>query len=470
MRKILDYSLYYFLGAGGIGMSALARYFNHYNKPCAGYDKTPTRLTNEMIKEGIDLHFDENTEYLEYLLAAYKKEDVLIIYTPAVPTQHSELIWLRDKGFLIKKRAEVLGEITRSFKTIAVAGTHGKTTTSTMVAHLLKTAGINCFAFLGGVSTNYKTNLLLGEKDSNKETYIVVEADEYDRSFHTLTPHAAIITSCDPDHLDIYKDEKQFHESFEQFAAQVEENGHLLVKNSVDNTLHLKNKRNMYSVISSTEISSCDFYGRNIRIEKSEFYFDLESKICSLKNLKLGIPGLHNVENAVAAAGICQLLGIDSGAIQSGLESFKGVKRRFDYIIKKENIVYIDDYAHHPTELNASITAAKQLFPDKEITVIFQPHLFSRTRDFANEFSAVLDKSDTCILLPIYPAREKPLEGITSEYLSSKMKNKNTRVMSTNEVINYLHNNSVEVLMTLGAGNIDELVEPIERTLNAKYN
>lgn len=459
--KLLDHKLVYFLGIGGIGMSALARYFNHYGITVAGYDKTPTALTTELEEEGIEIHFDENVDYLEHLLSAFKKEEVLVVFTPAVPKEHAELLFLQKNNYNIKKRAEVLGEITKQFKTIAIAGTHGKTTTSSLMAHILKTAGFDCYAFLGGITKNYHTNLLLGNKEHSENTYVVVEADEYDRSFLTLYPYIGVITSVDADHLDIYGDVKYMHESYTLFSQQVQPAGHLLVKKTVDNTLSLNRKRLTYAVN-----LEADFCAKKVEIHKDEFHFDLKSSFSEIKDLVVGIPGLHNVENATAAAGVAKLLGISDEKIREALRTFSGVKRRFDYRVKSDKTIYIDDYAHHPEELKAAIGAAKALYPHKKVTGIFQPHLFSRTRDFADGFAESLDMLDECILLDIYPAREKPIAGIDSEMLLRKMKSGNKRLLQKNEVVAYIKENKIEVLMTLGAGDIDTLVEPLEKALS----
>jgi len=453
----------YFLGIGGIGMSALARYFNHYGIKVAGYDKTPTVLTSELQAEGIDIHFDDNVEYLNYLLAEFKKEEILIVYTPAVPKDHGEFVYVQKENYILKKRAEVLGEITKQFKSIAIAGTHGKTTTSSLVAHILKIAGFDCYAFLGGITKNYNTNLLLGNKQTNENTYVVVEADEYDRSFLTLHPYMGVITSVDADHLDIYGDVSYMHESYTLFANQVNANGHLIVKKNVDNTLSLNVKRHTYAVN-----LEADFSAQNVAIHDGNFYFDVKSSLSYLSSAVLGIPGLHNVENATAAVAVAQLLNIDNAVIKEALQSFSGVKRRFDYRVKTKNVIYIDDYAHHPEELKAAIGAAKALYPHKKITGIFQPHLFTRTRDFADGFAESLDMLDECLLLDIYPARELPIEGITSAMLLSKMKSTNKKVLQKNEVLTYLKEHDTEVLLTLGAGDIDTLVEPIEKLLKEK--
>ncbi|MHB8259804.1 MAG: UDP-N-acetylmuramate--L-alanine ligase [Bacteroidia bacterium] len=456
--NLFKYKLIYFLGIGGIGMSALARYFNHYGIKVAGYDKTPTILTSELQNEGIDIHFDENVEYLSYLLEEQKKEYILVVYTPAIPKEHTEFVYLEKKHYIFNKRAEVLGEITQQFKTIAVAGTHGKTTTSSLVAHILKTAGFDCYAFLGGITKNYGTNLLLGNKKPNENTYIVVEADEYDRSFLTLHPYIGVITSVDADHLDIYGDVNYMHESYTTFASQV--NGNLIVKKNVDNTLSLNEKKYTYAVN-----LEADFCAQNIEIYDGDFYFDVKSSLSYLSGAMLGISGLHNVENATAAIAVAQLLNIDNEVIKEALQSFSGVKRRFDYRVRTKDVVYIDDYAHHPEELKAAIGAAKALYPNKKITGIFQPHLFTRTRDFADGFAQSLDMLDECLLLDIYPARELPIEGITSAILLNKMKSTNKRILHKNEVLTYLKEHKMQVLLTLGAGDIDTLVEPIEALL-----
>ena len=458
--NILDYKLYYFIGAGGIGMSALVRYFNHYGKTVYGYDKTETDLTRKLQDEGAQLHFDEDKALVKKLFSLYHKEDILVIYTPAVPKDHAEFVYLQNEGYNLQKRAWVLGEITKQFRTIAIAGTHGKTTTTTLTTHILKTAGINCFAFLGGISQNYKTNLLLGDTN-DKDAYVVVEADEYDRSFLTLHPYITVITSVDADHLDIYGDLNTMHQTYTQFASQVQKEGFLIVKKNVDNDLRLKDKRLVYSLNLDTEYSA-----NSIEIIDGEFCYNINSPIEPVSHVAIGLPGLHNVENSIAAVAVAQQLGIKGDVINKALRSFKGVKRRFDYRIKSKSIVYIDDYAHHPEELRAAITAAKQLYPDKKVTGIFQPHLFTRTRDFADGFAESLDLLDVCVLLEIYPAREKPIEGINSQMLLDKMKSKEKFLVKKENVLEFLKTHPPQVLMTLGAGDIDSLIEPIEKLLN----
>ncbi len=457
--NILNYKLYYFLGIGGIGMSALARFFNHYKKEVLGYDKTATNLTDQLQDEGIPCHFDDNVTALESILSQYKKEEVLVVYTPAVPKEHGEYQFLLRNNYTILKRSVVLGELTKQFKTIAIAGTHGKTTTTTLVTHLLKSGGINCFSFMGGISKNYNTNLLLGDVN-DKNAYVVVEADEYDRSFLTLHPQIAVITSVDADHLDIYGDAGHVKEGYTLFAKQVKPDGTLIVKKNVDNDLKLSNKRLIYSLNLDTE-----YCAESIVMENAQFSYNIKSPVEAISGVTLGLPGLHNIENSIAAVAIAQQVGIKGDVIKSALRSFSGVKRRFDYRVKTEKVVYIDDYAHHPEELKATIGSVKKLYPSKKITGIFQPHLFSRTRDFADEFAASLDLLDECILLDIYPAREKPIEGVTSEWLLSKMKLKDKKLMTKQQVLDRMKEETPEVLVTMGAGDIDSLIEPLEKIL-----
>ena len=461
--RIFNYKMIYFLGVGGIGMSALARYFNHYKIKVAGYDKTETVLTKELVKEGIEIHYSEDVDLLKKHLAGLNKEEVLIVYTPAVPKEHKEYVYLLENNYTIKKRAEVLGDITKEYKTIAIAGTHGKTTTSSLVAHIIKQAGYNCYAFLGGITKNYNTNLLLGDDKKTENTYLVVEADEYDRSFLTLHPDYAVITSVDADHLDIYGNEQYVQDSYTLFSKQVKEGGFLLVKKNVDNTLALTVNRQTYAVS-----LNADYYAENIRVSNVEFFYDVKAGNTGFKDLLLGIPGAHNVENSVAAIAIALEIGIEKSVIAEALRSFKGVKRRFDYRIKTDTIVYIDDYAHHPEELRAAITATKSLYPDKKITGIFQPHLFSRTRDFADGFAESLDLLDETILLEIYPAREKPIENVNSQMLLDKMKSSQKELCSKEELLERLKNKKIEVLLTMGAGDIDTQIEPIENLLSKR--
>ncbi len=461
--NILNYKLYYFLGIGGIGMSALARFFKHYNKQVQGYDKTSTALTQQLQNEGIECNYTEDVDALKDLLSNFSKEEVVIVYTPAVPVTHAEYIYLLQNNYTILKRSVVLGKISESFRTIAVAGTHGKTTTTTMVTHLLKSAGINCFSFMGGISKNYNTNLILGDASSS-ETYFVVEADEYDRSFLTLNPDIAIITSVDADHLDIYGDENHVKEGYTLFSKKLKENGILIVKKNVDNDLELTAKRNIYSLNLDTE-----YCAHSIKIENAQFVYDVKSPIENIPSVTLGQPGLHNVENSIAAIAVAQQLGIKGSVIKDALRSFSGVKRRFDYRVKQDNVVYIDDYAHHPEELKATINSVKKLYPTKKITGIFQPHLFSRTRDFIDGFAESLSLLDECILLEIYPAREQPIEGVNSSWLLSKVTSNKKMLLTKQQVVVEVTENKKEILLTMGAGDIDGLIAPLEEAINKNY-
>jgi UDP-N-acetylmuramate--alanine ligase len=461
---VKHYTLIYFLGIGGIGMSALARYFNHYKIKVTGYDKTSTSLTDELQKEGIKIHFEESVELLKKELAEHSKENVLIVYTPAVPVDHEEYVYLKQEDYQIKKRAEVLGEITKHFKTIAIAGTHGKTTTSSLMAHIIKHAGYNCYAFLGGITKNYNTNLILGNDEINDNTFLVVEADEYDRSFLTLHPDYAVITSVDADHLDIYENEKYMHDSYRLFGQQLKKDGFLLVKKNVDNTLQLSGNTHTYDVS-----LNADYCAQHIKIENDQFFFDFVSVNTELKGISLGIPGKHNVENSVAAIAIALQIGIDSNTIISALRSFKGVKRRFDIRVKSSELVYIDDYAHHPEELKAFISSVRGLFPNKKISGIFQPHLFTRTRDFADEFASSLELLDELFLMEIYPAREKPIPNINSEMLLNKIKLDKKQVVKKEMLLDVIKSNKIEVLLTMGAGDIDQFCEPIQQLLSAQH-
>jgi len=458
----------YFLGIGGIGMSALARYFNAMGKKVAGYDKTPTRLTDELIAEGIDIHFEDNIRNIPTYIKAlpFDVDNILIVFTPAVPKDHSEYVFFNLNGFNIKKRAEVLGMITQSEYTIAVAGTHGKTTTSSLVAHILKSAGLDPSAFLGGISQNYNTNLLLSERlkvqndSSDKVHLVVVEADEYDRSFLTLHPEIALITSVDADHLDIYGDAGQVEESFSLFAKQVKSK--LILKKNIVSKINSDGKTPITYAVND---DSADYFAHMIRIENGFYIYEIITPFTVFENITLGLPGLHNVENSVAAVAIACQLNISERVIRESLASFKGVRRRFDYHIKTEKLIYIDDYAHHPEELKACISSAKEMYPGKKITGIFQPHLFSRTRDFADDFARSLDLLDECILMEIYPARELPIDGITSQMLLDKMKLSDKRICQKEDLLTELDSKNLEVLMTMGAGDIDTFIEPIIKQL-----
>ncbi len=444
----------YLLGIGGIGMSALARYFRHCGLSVSGYDKTETSLTEQLKKEGIPVHYTDDIALMpKQLVEGEKAPNILIIYTPAIPKNHKQFNYLKNNNYNLYKRSEVLGHITKSVKSIAVAGTHGKTTTSTLVAHLFKESNGHVNAFLGGISSNYETNLLLGEKDD----FCVVEADEYDRSFLKLFPDFALITSMDPDHLDIYGSAHEMKNCYNEFAAQVKPNGKLIVKHGLE-----INQKRKYTYGFD---NNADFFASNIHIENGNYVFDLTTPAGKVNNLKSGLPGRHNVENAIGAFAIAQLAGLSTEKISKAMLSFKGVKRRFEFIIKNEKLVFIDDYAHHPEELRACISSVKEMYPNKKIVGVFQPHLFSRTRDFANEFAEVLDTLDITILLEIYPAREMPIEGINSNMLIALMKNSNKEICSKENLIVQIKKYNPDVLITLGAGDIDKLIQPLKTAL-----
>ncbi|MGZ3766676.1 MAG: UDP-N-acetylmuramate--L-alanine ligase [Mucilaginibacter sp.] len=439
----------YLIGIGGIGMSGLARYFAHLGCVVCGYDKTATDLTNDLHNEGIRAIFDDREDWIP-LSFQTPDECTLVIYTPAIPKDSAILNFFRRKGFELFKRSQVLGLISKSMFTIAVAGTHGKTTTSCLVAHILKDSGKDCSAFLGGIASNYGSNVLFGNND-----IVVVEADEYDRSFLTLYPDIAIITSMDADHLDIYGDHSQLTDSFKKFASQIKENGTLIFHEDLPLT----------SGVTYSAHGHADAKATNVRIEDGDFYFDFKNETTSINDIKLGIAGLHNVENATAAIEAALRVGVEPGLIKNALGSFKGVKRRFEYIVKNEDHIYIDDYAHHPEELRAAITSVKKLYPHKKLTTIFQPHLYTRTRDFADGFAEVLDMTDELIMLDIYPARELPIEGVDADLILSRMKLLNKRKCGKQEAVDLVRIEKPELLLTVGAGDIDQLVGPLKNAL-----
>jgi UDP-N-acetylmuramate--alanine ligase len=449
----------YFIGIGGIGMSAIAKFFHSGGVKVSGYDKTATALTKELEKSGMAVHYEENVDWIP------KKVD-LVIYTPAIPAEHKELRYYRENGYKVVKRSEVLQIITESSFNICIAGTHGKTTISTMVAHLLRDSGFGCNAFLGGIAVNYGTNFLGSEKN-----VCVIEADEYDRSFLKLSPDVAILTAMDADHLDIYGTAETMEKAFIDFTKRLRPGG-LLVRH-----FGLKRGKELIAdqqLTYSLQNESADVYADNIRMTQGTYEFDVIWKDNKLENVKLNMGGMHNVENAIAAIAVAGSLEIEQDKIKKAVESFRGVKRRFEYIIKNERIIFIDDYAHHPEELRALINGARSLFRQKKCTVIFQPHLYSRTRDLADGFAAVLDLADEIILLPVYPARELPVEGVNSEMILDKMKNENRKAIPKDDLVNWIKNNYAkslnkefgEVLITAGAGDIDMLVEPIREILN----
>ena len=444
----------FFIGIGGIGMSAIARYFYAIGKTVAGYDKTQTVLTSKLENEGIKVHFDDNINNIETYFT--NKENALIVYTPAISSTNKELNYFIDNDFTLVKRAEILGIITNSLESIAVAGTHGKTSISTITAHLIHNSKIKCSAFLGGISKNFNSNLVT----SKESEVVVVEADEFDRSFLQLYPKIAVISSMDADHLDIYGNENELKRSFTEFASQIKKDGYLLIKNGLEIELSNDIKKYTYSVN-----SKADFMAENIRYENNRQIFDLITPFGKIENLELGIPGIINIENSVVAIAASLLSGVSADEIQKSLPNFKGVKRRFDYIINKSNLVYIDDYAHHPEELRATILSVQKLYPDKKITGIFQPHLFSRTKDFYIDFAKSLDLLDEIILLDIYPAREKPIKAVTSKIIFDEIENKNKILCIKENLIEVLSNTKIEILLTLGAGDIDTKVNEIKQLL-----
>lgn len=457
----------YFLGIGGIGMSAIARYFNTMNIPVAGYDKTETDLTRNLVREGIDIHYQDRGN--ELADKGFNPEHTLVILTPAIPSTMEELSWFRQNGFTILKRAQVLGIITDAYKTAGVAGTHGKTTTSTLLAHILKQSHVDCAAFLGGISTNYNTNLLLPQNTeqagTGRDRYMVVEADEFDRSFLTLHPSIGIITSTDADHLDIYGEHEALKRSFYEYALQVRDV--LFVKKELELYAGLLEAPARASVRSYSITGEADVFASGIRIEGDTYYFDLHAGDVHLENLHLGIPGLHNVENAVAASAAALEAGVTADELKAGLASFSGVKRRFEYIIRHSDLVYIDDYAHHPTELAAIIGSVKKMYPNREVLAVFQPHLYSRTCDFAQGFAESLSLADEVILLDIYPARELPVPGVTSRIIFDRMSLERKSMCTKEQLPDRLRDRPVDVLLTVGAGDIDTLVQPVKKLLEA---
>jgi len=456
----MAYTRYYFIGIGGIGMSAIARYFNVKGYAVAGYDRAETKLTSDLQAEGIGITFEESvtTVPADFL----DKDKTLVVITPAVPLQHEQLVYFREHDFKILKRAEMLGEITRQSKAICIAGTHGKTTTSTITAHLLYQSHVNCSAFLGGISNNYNTNLLL----SNESNYVVVEADEYDRSFHQLTPYMAVIISVDADHLDIYGTKEAFLESFEHFTSLIMPGGALVVNKKADIKPKLKKGVKMFTYGLDP---TADFYAKNIRNEKGNLLFDFVTPTDTIYDVRLGVPIMINVENSVAAMAMAWLNGVTNEELRTGISTFSGIYRRFNIVFNSEKVVYMDDYAHHPSELKESISSIRQLYPDRKITGIFQPHLYSRTRDFAPEFAKSLSQLDEVILLPIYPARELPIEGVTSDLILKDVTSQYKELSSKENLLTLLDEKKLDVLVTFGAGDIDKLVPEIKKYLKKRY-
>lgn len=438
----------YFIGIGGIGMSALARYFVANKKQVAGYDKTETEITESLENLGIKIHFEDDVNEIEERFL--NSETTLIIYTPAIPKDHKELNYFKDNGFEVLKRSTILGEITKNTFCFAVAGTHGKTTTTSILGHLLNKSNVEVTAFLGGISENYNSNLIL---KGNKVT--VVEADEFDRSFLTLSPDMACITSMDADHLDIYGKAEELQKSFIEFSKKLKPNGKLFIKKG------LPLKGITYGIDDNADYSAI-----NIKIVDGTYVFDVKTPSAILNNFKFNLPGRHNLSNALIALAMTVEYGIPHHQLAEALASYQGVKRRFTYQIKTESLVFIDDYAHHPQEINAVYQAVREMYPDKKVLAIFQPHLFSRTRDFGNDFAESLSKFDEIILLDIYPAREIPIQGITSRWLLEKIKNKNKKLIQKSELISEIKLSNAQVILTIGAGDIGEEVKHIKNALS----
>lgn len=445
------YTNIYFIGIGGIGMSAIARYYHYKGLKVSGYDKTPSELTAALESEGIEVHYEDNIGFIPKDV-----EHTLVVYTPAIPADMGELVYVQEHGYRVIKRSRTLGEIAQGQKCLAVAGTHGKTTTSTLLAHIFQNSGEGCSAFLGGISKNYDTNLLV-----SRNPVIVAEADEFDRSFLQLFPEIAVITSMDADHLDIYSDISNMHDAFKAFASQV--SGTVIAKYG----LPIEQKDTKAQILRyAYDNAGADFYASGIKVDECGYFtFDLNWPGGTVKECKVGIPGWINVENAVAASAIALTYGLDPEKVKKALSSFQGVKRRFDIHLNTPGCAYIDDYAHHPKEISAAISSMRDIFPGRRLTAIFQPHLYTRTRDFADEFAEALSGVDKLILLDIYPAREEPIPGVTSEIIFEKVTAPEKVIMKKEELMEYLQNEPVDTLITFGAGNIDRFIRPITEML-----
>ena len=456
--ELKDIKSVYFVGAGGIGMSALARYFLNKGLVVAGYDKTSTDLTRQLEKEGMLIHYEENLD--EIPNACKQKDTCLIIYTPAIPDTHQELRFFRDNGFEIQKRAQVLGTLTKSHKGLCVAGTHGKTTTSTMCAHIMHQSHLDCNAFLGGISKNYGTNYILSSSD-----YVVIEADEFDRSFHWLRPWMTVITATDPDHLDIYGTKEAYLESFRHYTELIQPGGALIIHRDLEmkESLQPGVKRYDYS------LTEGDFHAENIRIEHGEITFDFISPIECVKDVQLGQPIPINIENGIAAMAMAQLNGCSADELKYGMQTYGGVDRRFDFKIKTDRLVFLSDYAHHPKEIYQSAKSIREVYRDKRITAIFQPHLFTRTRDFYKEFADALSQLDEVVLTEIYPAREKPIEGVSSKLIYDNLhEGVRKELIQKDQVLDYVKAHDFEVLIVLGAGDLDNQVPEISKILQER--
>lgn len=450
----------YFLGIGGIGMSALARYFKAKGFEVAGYDRTSSELTRELEKEGISIHYEDDVEMIP--MAFCDKTTTLVVYTPAVPANMGEFVWLRENGFEIMKRSQVLGEVTRMQRAICISGTHGKTTTSTMTSHLLHNSHVECNAFLGGISKNFSRNLLLSEKSD----LVVVEADEYDHSFLTLSPYMAVVTAVDADHLDIYGTEENYRKGFDDFISLIQPGGVLLMKKGLPIQPRLQQDVKLYTY----SVTEGDFHAENIRIGGGDIIFDYVTPDGVIKDIELGVPVYVNIENGVAAMTMAYLNGATADEIRSAMKSFSGVKRRFDFHIKTKDFAFLDDYAHHPQELKSSIESVRALYPGKRLCAVFQPHLYTRTRDFADDFARSLSMVDQLVLLDIYPAREKPIDGVDSKMLLDKVTIQDKTISSKAGLVDCLRKKDFDVLLMVGAGDLDLLIPDVEMMLLSKIN
>ena len=458
--EIKDIKAVYFVGAGGIGMSAIARYFLKRGLVVGGYDKTPSELTRQLEREGMLIHYEENVDEIPHVCR--QPQSCLVIYTPAIPAEHKELQFFREKGFEIQKRAQVLGTLTRQMKGLCVAGTHGKTTTSTMCAHIMHQSALDCNAFLGGISKNYGTNYILSESD-----YVVIEADEFDRSFHWLCPWMSVITSTDPDHLDIYGTKEAYLESFRHYSSLIQPGGALIIHRD------LEMKEDLQAGVRRYDYSrdEGDFHAENIRIENGVITFDFVSPIENVNNVELGQPVPINIENGVAAMAMAQLAGCSADELRYGMRSYGGVDRRFDFKIKTSQLVFLSDYAHHPKEIFQSARSIRELYRDRHITAIFQPHLYTRTRDFYGEFANALSLLDEVVLTEIYPARELPIEGVSSQLIYDRLApGVKKHLIRKDDVIDFVKNHDFDVLIVLGAGDLDNMVPQMTKLLNSKIN
>ena len=456
--EIKEIKAVYFVGAGGIGMSAIARYFIMKGLVVAGYDKTPSTLTRQLEKEGMLIHYEENVD--EIPQACRQAESCLVVYTPAIPAEHQELKYFREHGFEIQKRAQVLGTLTRQHKGLCVAGTHGKTTTSTMCAHIMHQSHLDCNAFLGGISKNYGTNYILSDSD-----YVVIEADEFDRSFHWLSPYMTVITSTDPDHLDIYGNKEAYLESFRHYTELIQTGGTLIIHRGLEMQENLPEGVRRYDYA----LTEGDFHAENIRIDNGEICFDFISPIESVKDVQLGQPVPINIENGIAAMAMAQLAGCTAEELRYGMKTYGGVERRFDFKIKTDQLVFLSDYAHHPKEIYQSAKSIRELYKNRKITAIFQPHLYTRTRDFYHDFADALSLLDEVILTEIYPARELPIEGVTSQLIYDNLRpGIEKQLIRKDDVISLVKSRTFDVLIVLGAGDLDNMVPEMTKLLNSR--